>query len=134
MKKHIKTWDQIQDDFDRMNAMSCKPSFNKLKTGTVIDEEKSVKWNREQVELNNQKYQEEVKRLNTIKNKARDEVYESIYERIAEDVGHGITKQSAIKIWNYAFEYGHAFGFNDIKIALFNVIDLIKDILKDSEK
>lgn len=78
----VKTWEEIESDFYHMNNMSCKPNFTKLSKGWITDENQSVKWNREQVELNNQNYQKAVKELNIKKNKARDNVYEDIYKKI----------------------------------------------------
>ena len=131
MQKHIKDWYEIHAEFNEVEKMSCKPSFNKMKSGTVIDEEMSVRWNREQVELNNKRYLEEVAKLNTAKNKARDQVYEDIYEKIMTDVGCGIKRDDAQKIWAYAYEKGHAYGFTSIQNQLDDVINLIRNILKN---
>lgn len=73
------SWEDIQNEFDIMNRMSCRPvGLQKVPGNHIFDEDQSVKWNREQVELNNKKYQSEVARLNTEKNKARDSVYNLI--------------------------------------------------------
>lgn len=79
--------------------------------------------------MNNQNYQKSVKELNTKKNKARDALYEEIYKKIQDEVGHGISRKSAIKIWNYAYKEECSWGWNDIKIYLDNIIDLVSDIL-----
>ena len=125
----VKTWEEIEDDFRRMDSMSCKPNFTKLPRGWITDENQTVKWNREQVELNNQNYQKAVAELNTKKNKMRDIVLNDIYERIQYQVGHNLSLKSAIKIWNYAYEIGHGFGFNEIKCHLGEIMDLVADIL-----
>ena len=83
------SWEDIQNEFDIMNRMSCRPvGLQKVPGNHIFDEDQSVKWNREQVELNNKKYQSEVARLNTEKNKARDSVYNLIIEKIQYEVGH----------------------------------------------
>lgn len=47
-------WREIQDEFETMQRMSCVPkNIHKVPTGYIFDEEKSVKWNREQVDANN---------------------------------------------------------------------------------
>ena len=92
-KKHSKNWAEIQQDFNSMAEMSCIPSgIKKLRGDHVIDMDQSVRWNQEQVRLNNEKYQEEVKRLNREKNKRRDAIYEDIYQKIQEEVGAGLTR------------------------------------------
>ena len=129
----IKTWEEIESDFRRMDSMSCKPNFTKLPKGWITDEDQSVTWNREQVELNNQNYQKAVTELNTKKNKARDEIMEDIYIKIEDEDGHGISRNSAIKIWNYAYAEGHSSGWMNIKIYLEEIIDLISDILGEQK-
>lgn len=130
----VKTWEEIEDDFIRMNSMSCKPNFSKLPNRWITDENQSVKWNREQVELNNQNYQKAVAELNTKKNKARDSVYEEIYEKIQDEVGHNLSRNSAIKIWSHAYDEGHGFGFLAIRSYLDELIDLVSEILDEQDK
>ncbi len=128
----MKSWAEIQQDFDNMDRMSCVPSgIKKLRSDHVIDMDQSVRWNQEQVRLNNEKYQEEVKRLNRDKNKRRDAVYEDIYKKIQNEVGYGLTRGKAIAIWNYAWERGHSAGISDVLCCLYELIDLVRDILAD---
>lgn len=123
-------WYDIQSEFDAMSKMSCAPvDIKKLPTGHIIDEDKSVKWNREQVELNNKKYQEEVARLNTLKNKRRDEIRAMIYAKIAYEVGHNLSEEKAKLIWNLAWERGHSYGISDVIGNLNDLIELVQKIL-----
>lgn len=81
-------WDEIQSEFDRVYGMSCKPSgLQKYKAGHIFDENMSVKWNRDKLEEENKKFEEEVSRLNTAKNKAMLAVHELVYQKIQDDVG-----------------------------------------------
>lgn len=131
MTDKIKSWDEIQDNFDRMQRMSCIPvGIRKVQNGHVFDEDQSVKWNKEQVEINNRKYKEEVARLNTLKNKARDSVYEDIYKYIQGEVGHNLPRDKASAIWGYAYEQGHAYGISEIKIYLDEIIEVVKKVLE----
>lgn len=128
------TWDDIYEKFSFMNNMSCRPrSLTKVSHDHIFDENKSVKWNREQVEKNNQEYHDEVARLNTEKNKARDAIYESIYEMIQDDVGHGLSRKKAQAIWNLAYAQGHAFGFYNILSRLFDLMKLANALLRSDE-
>jgi len=123
-------WYDIQNEFDAMSKMSCVPiGIYKLPAGHVLDEDKSVKWNREQVELNNKKYQEEVARLNTLKNKRRDEIMGMIYEKISYEVGHNLDRKKAEAIWNMAWERGHSYGISDVMGNLNDLIELAQKIL-----
>ena len=131
-KKHSKNWAEIQQDFNSMAEMSCVPSgIKKLRSDHVIDMDQSVRWNQEQVRLNNEKYQEEATRLNREKNKRRDAIYEDIYQKIQDEVGFGLTRGKAITLWNYAWECGHSAGISEVLSCLYELMYLILDILSD---
>lgn len=131
-KTRVKDWYEIQSDFERMQGMSCVPvSLRKVSQNHIFDENQSVIWNRKKVEENNAAYRAEVARLNTAKNKARDEVYEDIYRAIQSEIGHGLTRTGAMKIWNYVFEKGHSSGFYSIKDYLDDVLTLVSEVLEN---
>lgn len=127
----VKDWEDIQDTFYKMNQMSCKPSLKKVPNDYITDENRSVKWNREQVEKNHKEYHNEVARLNTAKNKARDDVYQDIYVRIRHDIGVNISDKTARAIFDNAYDRANRGGFNDIRIELENLIEVLKLILED---
>ena len=77
--KMIKDWIELIDEMRTVEAMSCKPDFNRLPNEFITDEDKSVKWNREQVEENHIAYDKEVVKLNATKNKSRDKVMQDVY-------------------------------------------------------
>ena len=68
-KQKVKDWKELIRDMQKVDAMRCKPDFTRLSNNFITDEDKSVKWNREQVEKNHTDYDKEVSRLNTEKNK-----------------------------------------------------------------
>lgn len=126
-------WNDIQSEYDAMNAMPCVPSgIRKVRADHVFDENQSVLWNRQQVEDNNRRYKEEVARLNTEKNKRRDAIYEKIYAAIQSEVGHRLSRKKAMALWNLAYEYGHAYGIHEIKIHLDELMELAALLLDDT--
>lgn len=128
------SWEEIQHEFETMNAMSCRPvGLSKVSANHIFDEDQSVKWNREQVEVNNKEYQNEVARLNTAKNKARDSVVELILDKIQSEVGHKLSRKKAQAIWSMAYEEGHSFGFYGIINHLSELIDLADTLLGGDE-
>lgn len=78
----------------RVDAMSCKPTFARFPNNFITDENKSVKWNREQVVKNHNTYDKEVARLNTEKNKERDKVMQDVYLKIQQELP-GLTLKKA---------------------------------------
>lgn len=77
---------------------------------------------------------EEVARLNTLKNKRRDSIYEDIYFTIQCEVGHNLSREKAILIWNYAWERGHAYGIREVCCYLEELIDLVDKLLGEVKK
>lgn len=125
----LKEWSEYRRLFERMESMSCRPDDRKYPLDYIFDEEKSVKWNREEANRRNQEREEKVKELQCAKNKARDEVMEDIYFAIQQEVGGRIGRDGAMKIWAYAYEHGHACGWNDIQCCLNEVVELISGIV-----
>lgn len=124
-KEAVISWEDLQKEFNRISNISCIPKdIKKVPDNYVYDENRSVKWNKEQVELNNKKYQDELARLNTEKNKARDSVYGLIIKRIQQDVGHGLSYEKAKVLWEYAYKEGHEVGFCEIRYLLIDLIDI----------
>ena len=124
-------WEKIVEEWTAWENMSCKPKTKRIKEGTVLDEDKSVRWNREEVERLNKEYDAVVAELNTKRNKARDMLYEHIYEYIIDEVGHNCTKKKATAIWDYAYEQGHAYGLSEIHCYLDEIIVLADVLLSD---
>lgn len=123
--------EDIIKDMDKMANMRCKPEFSKVKENHIFDEDKSVRWNREQVVINNKLYDDEVKRLNTEKNKVRDKLTNEIYDAIVEYVGKKhINREKATKIWGYAYDKGHSYGYNEVLTYLYEIADLICDMFE----
>lgn len=88
------TWDKAIENYEKACRMSCKPDFQRLPKDYITDEDKSVKWNREQVEENHDTYDKEVARLNTEKNKERDKVMQDVYLKIQQELP-GLTLKKA---------------------------------------
>lgn len=130
-----KEWDSISKRWEKLQVMSCKPAIQKLPKGYITDEEKSVKWNREQLEKNHLAYDNEIKRLNTEKNMRRDALLQEIYDLIQKEVGLKLHRTGARKIWEMAYNQSHAYGFAAVYWKVQDLMDLVKIILsKESNK
>ena len=115
-----------------MQRMSCVPiGIRKVRKDYILDENQSVKWNKEQVEKNNLVYEKEVARLNTLKNKERDRIYEDIYYTIQCDVGHNLSREKAILLWDWSYELGHSNGIYCVLAYLEGIITLVDKMLSE---
>lgn len=128
MENKTRVLSEILRELDNVYAMSCKPDFKRMNNNTIIDEDKSVRWNKEQIEINHKKYDDEVKRLQTIRNKRRDEVEESVYNYIISSCKN-IDRRKAIKIWQIAYSKGHSYGAYSIEQELEEIIDIVNTIM-----
>ena len=122
---------ELRDLFDELrnvDNMNCKPTFKRLKDNEVLDEDKPVRWNKEQVQKNHEDYDKEVVRLNTLKNKERDEVLSNIYKEIQSNVT-GLGEKGAKAIYRYAYEQGHSCGYNEVAGHITALYELAEQIL-----
>lgn len=85
MRAKLYEWHEIRVQWETMERMSCKPTeIKKIPKGTIIDENQTIVWNRQYIEKNNEEYLEEVARLNSEKNRRRDEISER-FKQMWED-------------------------------------------------
>ncbi len=120
-------WKEAREKLNEAWNLSAIPSFKKLEIGTIIDEDKSVKWNREEVERINKDYDEEVTRLRNQKQSAINEVEKQIYEFIAECTGLPVEK--APKVWSMVYADHHSGGLYEIFGALEEMCDFLYELL-----
>ena len=95
---------------------SCKPSYKKYKEGTIFDEEKSVRWNREEVDRKNN--------LRREKNQMYEKLVNLIYQYIIQETK--VSKERAAKIYNYLYEEYHSYGLTECINHLDDLLDLFE--------
>lgn len=119
----LESWNEFERNF------SCKPDpdeFPKYKTGDVIDEDKSVKWNREEIERRITARNDEVKRLNTMKNTLSN-LYETVLIReLAKD--YKISEKETKIIWSKAYDDNHAYGITSVYNTFTELADMYDDL------
>lgn len=106
----VDTWYDLRKAYEKACGMSCRPdeSFRKVREGDVIDEEKSVRWNREEVQRLKAEYEAEVKRLNTAKNEAVNDVFARAVKLIASDME--VSEEKARILWSFLYDKYHSGG------------------------
>lgn len=110
---------------------SCRPNdelFPKYRTGDVIDEDKSVKWNREEVERRIKSREEEVKRLNREKAEINKLYEEGIKARLAKE--YDLSLEEVELIWNHAYSEEHSSGLNTVYTYFDDLASLYDDLKK----
>ena len=99
--------EDVKLKYEKAAQLSCKPGdgFMKVKEGHIFDEDKSVKWNRQEVERVNNEYQEEVKRLNDIRNEAFVDANAYAYKYITQETG--LPEEKGEVFWSYVYRQFH---------------------------
>ena len=125
-----KSWDELRNEYLRVCEMSCEPvTIKKVPLGYIFDEDKSVRWNRQQVEINNRNYYEEVQNLKSERQGYMKSVMEDIYTAIQEDMSCEISIEQAKTIWGYAYDIGHSGGVYDIFSHLYDLMNFVESLL-----
>ena len=132
--------DEFVKAYEAACNISCLPDpykFPKYKEGDVIDENKSVKWNREEVAKRIQARNDEVARLNTVKNKRIVELKNMAVDTIARGLIHdklvanvGRAYEIAGNIWNRAYDDGHAYGMSNVVNYIYKYVSFAEELLK----
>ena len=125
-----KTLDELRIDYQKVCEMSCIPvNIKKVPLGYIFDEDKSVKWNIEQVEVNNRNYYLEVMKLKSERSECINVLLEDIYTAIQEDMSCEISIEQAKIIWGYAYDMGHSGGVYDIFSHLYDLMNFVESLL-----
>lgn len=122
----------LSDDFWR--TFSCRPDKKEYpypKAGDILDEDKSVKWNREEVERQRQAYLNRVDELNKCENVIGNAFDNRIVTLLAKD--YGFSKEESRKIWNFAYEQEHSGGTRSVYNTYVDFADVYTDLLKIRE-
>lgn len=119
---------------DIWQHFSCKPDREEYpypKAGDILDEDKSVKWNREEVARQRQAYLDRVAELNRCKNAISNVFDGRIVILLAKD--YGFSKEESRKIWNFAYEQEHSGGTSSVVNAYTDFADVYAELLKIRE-
>lgn len=128
-KESLKTIDFYCLEKDMTNHPFYKERL--FKEGYIFDENKSVKWNREQVEIRNK----EIKDMKIVERKFENLLIHAIetilIEQVLEDYKeYNISEDAARVLFNKAYENGHACGYSDVKTYFTDYLDMAVDFCK----
>lgn len=121
--------DEIRKDMEQIDNMPIKPNFKRPKEGDVIDEEKSVVWNRGQVIDMQIAYDEACCQLKAAKSEKFKAIRAELHEAIVDEVGGNIREQDARAIYEYAWQENHSYGYHDVFCMLSELIELVSGIV-----
>lgn len=91
---------------------------------SVIDEEKSIKWNREYITEANTKYYAESKRLKELKQTALTNIINKYLSTLSDT----LNEAQLNCIYNYAYSDKHSYGYWDVFVFCEELVDLIESV------
>lgn len=107
-------WTALGNRLETAWKRPTKPNSKRPKDGEIIDEEKSVRWNREEVVRRQKAWDAECSRLKKAQNAEIEHISEAIELQIQEDIKaetkRSISKKAATILWQKAYDRGHAYG------------------------
>lgn len=109
---------------EKYSNFSCRPPYPKIKEGTIFDEEKSVRWNREEVIRRNAARDEEVKSLNREKANRYQEFVSLVKKYIQENTSSRVSDERAGRIWDYLESNYHSYGISECLAHLDDLLEL----------
>lgn len=124
----------IEDIYKELFAtyeMDVRPKTKKVKEGTVIDEDKSVKWNREEVKRLNDAYVEETRSLRRKRNEKEAKVREELVKAVNAELEKNVSEETVKKMIASVDEQESGEGVTNHSIAMEDLIDLVNSVIKD---
>ena len=113
------------------NTKEYPKKTESMKYGYISDEEKSVRWNKEQVELNKVVYQNKIDEYQKEENK-RFELFKTDLIAVISYIAD-LKENQAEVIFNKAWEEGHSEGLEEVIIQAEELTYFITDIIGTNE-
>lgn len=110
-------------------TFSCRPNekeFPIYSDGAVIDEDKSVKWNREEVTKRRQARLDETNRLKQLKNELISIYDKALMEALASQ--YDISKSETELLWDFFYREHHSYGLREVHTHFVDFMDTYKAI------
>ena len=124
-----KSIEEIVSLFEEAEKIPLSPKEKPLKEGYITDEDKSVRWNREQVEQSQQAYREETLRLRQERNQMLDKAKQEIILYIKDSLEKDFSEEKCNLILSHAYEENHAYGLASVINKVDEYVDFINDLL-----
>lgn len=119
---------ELQALFESAEALPSKPSYEDFPVYVitdVIDEDKTVKWNKEEIKRRMAARDEETKRLRQVKKAAIENAHNQALAYISQQTG--LPEQKAMTLWTFIIESYKVYAADlwqrlDAQINLYNAL------------
>ena len=107
--------------------LDSKNPYKYLTVDYIIDEDQSVKWNREQVEINNKNWEEYQSNIRKERAHINDMIEDAIVHKLMDD--YGFSHDVAYKVYSKAYDEWHD-NLIDMECELEDLAEFVAEILK----
>ena len=121
-------WDEAYRRFNLYYDFKCTPITKKLRPDHIEDEDKSVKWNRQFVEDNHKKHDDEVKALNRKKNALRTEADDFVKYLICYELDWKLTDADVERLYMKWYDHWHDDGLRYMLSCIESACDDIREM------
>lgn len=116
--------EEIINEYENARLMITRPSdCRHYSPGTIFDEDKSVKWNKEEVIRRNEYYDNEVQKLRDLRGKATKKWYDELMSAIAYECNTTVTIASSVYTTLRCYHEA-----DDIRETVDTVIDIFETL------
>jgi len=112
-------------------AKAAYPTIRKFSQGHIFDEDKSVKWNREEVERHNTEVAKQMEAYRKAVIQGENTFKEDVIAYLLDT--YSINKAMAEKIFAKAYDDGHSGGMHEVLNIAIDLVDFVVDIMKLSK-
>lgn len=121
---------EITNLIEEAYNLPIRSKLPKFKEGHIFDEDKSVKWNREEVIRKNQEYEADTQKIKQVRKEAIDEAERKLQKFLIEEYEYfNLSSKQIQKLYNYAYEEYHSYGLSEILIHLDELVDLVSEVI-----
>lgn len=128
-EKNLVTLVSAYEDF--LGNFSCKPDRDEFpypEAGMIIDEDRSVKWNREEVDRQRTAFEVRVEDLNKYKNLINVHFKEQLTRTLAKD--NHITIAESKKLFDFAYKTDYTKGIRTVVNTYEDFAKMYKELLE----
>ena len=121
------TWNEVWDKhriYEDICDGGFKPTVQRVGKDHIFDEDKSVKWNREEVERVNNQYQQELNDFRRMKANAYSAVERAAVDYIMQELS--VDFEKAMKIYNFCYGLKYDESFEAVLELVNDIIDVLE--------
>lgn len=127
------TWEELFEAYNKELAavpVLPGPGFSNPRLGDYLDENRTIRWNCEEVERLRAEYADEAMRLNKLRYQIIRKMDETAIKMVARDTG--LSERKAERLWDFVYEK-YAYSDLDLRLHIEEMIELVNDLLKEDE-